>query len=117
TSQETTASPILALLTSRGPGVFGASPGEDVPQAIVALVAGVLEHGSATHELVLAAPRLVPHGRVDDLEAVVHPLGGDHGEAFDHLQVLPRPAIGLAFRQVRGLDHQGVALPPADGVA
>ena len=68
-------------------------------------------------EGVFTAPRRVPGVGVFQLEAVEDLAGGYAGKPLGHLEGLPRAHELLNLGNVGGLDHQGIALVAADGIA
>src|SRR5436190_206355 len=110
--------PFRPLLLGRLQGaVFLPGAREDVHQAVIALVAGIFVDARRRGELILAAPRLGPGLGVFDLELVVDLGRGDAGEALGHLERVGGVVEVLLGIVAGGLDHQGVALVPADRIA
>src|SRR5690606_19973389 len=88
---------------------------------VVAFVAGILVHGFVTpvHRL-LGPPGLRVVDRILDGEFVMDLLVADAAELFDYLALRAEDDLaltGLLGMDVHRLDHQRVALPPADGIA
>src|SRR5690606_10736021 len=98
-----------------------AGAAQDALHGIVAFVAGILVHGfvALVHRL-LGAPGLRVVDRILDGEFVMDLLVTDAAELFNDLALRAEDDLaltGLFGMDVHRLDHQRVALPPADGIA
>src|ERR1700704_3654617 len=106
-----------------GPGLWllfvGASGAQDVPKAVVAFVARILERRlrRILREVHRERPRLRPRRRVLVAHRPLNGLRRGRPEPFDEAQLLARAPIRGALEEVRGLDDQGVAVPAAARIA
>src|SRR5271167_871048 len=71
--------------------------------------------GSA--EFIFSAPGRIPYRRILNLELIEDAVRPEPSEPFGDRQFLPSAAQGRLLRKVGGLDHQGRALIPTNGVA
>src|SRR5262249_6666822 len=95
-----------------GPFLLGASAGEGVVQAVVSFVARVLEY--RTFVLLpryFRGPGPRPRRRILDRELIAERRLVEAGEALRQAHVLTRALEGELVGEVRGFDHQGLAVP------
>jgi hypothetical protein len=84
---------------------------------VVAFVAGVLvEVVLRRHPRVLARPRAIPRRRIFDSEAVDERIRVRAPDALDDVELIARSVELRLGCEVRGIDDQCVAFPPADRV-
>src|ERR1700733_15480584 len=98
--------------------LVSASAGKNAFDCVVALMAGVFEDPALLRtELVFAAPRPGPYGRILGLELIQNAVRTDAGKALGNLQFLPSTAKRGRLREVGGFNHQCRTFVPADGIA
>src|SRR5579871_6794078 len=73
-------------------GFVGAGARQNALEGVIALMTGVLEDPSlGGTELILAAPRGIPHRRVVHSELVQDAMRADPRKTLRHLELLPGP--------------------------
>ena len=94
--------------------LLGSRAGQDAGETDVPFVtAGLVDHFIRAPEAVLQRPRLGERLRVRDSQPVVDGVVVDAGEAFDQLEILRGTMKPPAAVEVRRLDNERLALPPA----
>src|SRR5262249_40578441 len=116
-SRATCDGPLGLRARLRGLGFVRTRTAQDAAHGVVALVAGVLVdvlRGRVPG--VFAAPGLFPARGILHRELVEEGAQAGPGEALRALEGVAGSGHGAPGPEVRGLDDQGVALPPADRV-
>src|SRR5262245_47453533 len=109
--------PVVLLLSLRLP-VDRPLSGQDVPLAVVALVAGVLIQLTVRPaQRDRRRPWLRPRFRVGHGVVVFERVAVETGEPFDELHLVAGASPGAVGIEVGRLDHEGIAFPVSAGVA
>src|SRR5260221_34983 len=103
--------------TLRGPGIVGASSAENISQAVIAFMAGVLERSLTRiflRQVHRKGPRPGPCRRIVTGHRPLDSLRAHRLEALDETQrVATGAAVGDLILEVGRLDDQRVAVPMA----